>query len=99
MRVIGDIVSNRCDLGFNARRTVQFKIVLLNIGADGKWQRLASVGADRRAVRVGQRAVVLDQAFKRLPGQVEAVEQRIAALQHGHHPETLGIVIEAAMVL
>ena len=40
---------------------------------------------------------MLDQAFERLPGQVEAVEVRIAALEAGHHREGLGIVVEPAL--
>ena len=35
------------------------------------------------AGRVAQRAVVLDQALQRLPGQIEAVEAGIAPLQVG----------------
>ena len=39
---------------------------------------------------------MLDQAFERFPGEVEAVEGRIAALQRGHDAQGLRIVIEAA---
>ncbi len=44
-----------------------------------------------------QRAVVLDQAFEALPGQVEAVEFGIAALQLGDDAQRLGVVVEAAI--
>ena len=39
---------------------------------------------------------MLDQPFERLPGQVEPVEGGVAPLERGHHPQRLGIVIEAA---
>ena len=40
---------------------------------------------------------MLDQAFQGFPGEVEAVEAGIAALQAGHHRQRLGIVVETAM--
>ena len=46
-----------------------------------------------------QRPVVLDDAFQRFPGQVQAVEIGIAMFQRGHDPQGLGIVVEAAMIL
>ena len=58
-----------------------------------------AVWPDRRAVALGQRSVVLDDAFERLPGQVESVELRIAVLQRGDDAQRLRIVVEAAMVL
>jgi hypothetical protein len=39
---------------------------------------------------------VLDQPLQGLPGEVEPVIGRIAALQAGHDPERLGVVVEAA---
>ena len=39
---------------------------------------------------------MLDQSFERLPGQIEPVEGRVAALQRGHDAQGLRIVIEAA---
>ncbi len=46
--------------------------------------------------RKRERAVVLDQAFERLPGEVESVESGIAPLERGDHPQRLRIVVEAA---
>ena len=43
-----------------------------------------------------QRAVVLGQPLQRLERQIEPVEARILALEPRHHPEALGIVVEAA---
>ena len=57
----------------------------------------ARVSARRRPAALGQRAVVLDDAFQRFPGQVEPVELGIAALQRGHDAQGLGVVVEAAM--
>ena len=45
-----------------------------------------------------QRAVVFDDAFQRLPGEVEAVEQRIFALKLREHAQRLRIVVEALVV-
>ena len=55
------------------------------------------VAPDRRPGPVGERAVVLDQAFERIPSQVEAVEIGVAALEPRHHAERLGVVVEAAV--
>src|SRR5665647_2402213 len=51
------------------------------------------IAPDGFAVAIGQRAVVLDQAFERFPGQVEAVEAGIAALQIGDDAQRLGVVV------
>jgi len=40
---------------------------------------------------------VLGQALEGLPGEVEAVEAGIAALQAGDHRQRLGVVVESAM--
>ena len=39
---------------------------------------------------------MLDQPFQRLPGEIEPVERGIAALQRGHDPQRLRVVVEAA---
>ena len=44
-------------------------------------------------------AVVLGEAFERFPGQVEAVEGCVFALQGEHDAKALGIVVKAAVVL
>ena len=49
------------------------------------------------AARPEQRAVVLDQAFERLPGEIEPVEARISPLERGDHAQGLGVVVEAAI--
>ena len=37
---------------------------------------MRTIAAERRAVAIGERTVVLDQAFQRLPGEVQPVEGR-----------------------
>jgi hypothetical protein len=48
------------------------------------------------AAAVGERAVVLHQAFQRLPGEIEAVERGVAPLQRGDDVQRLSVVVEAA---
>jgi len=58
-----------------------------------------AIPPDRRPAAVGQRAVVLDDALQRFPGQIEPVEFGIAMLQRGDDAQGLGVVIEPAMGL
>src|ERR1700757_1869676 len=44
---------------------------------------------------IRERPIVLDQPFEGLPGEVEAVERGVSALQKRDHAQRLGIVIEA----
>ena len=39
---------------------------------------------------------MLDQPLERLPGEIEPVEVRVAALQRCDHPQRLRIVVKAA---
>ena len=41
---------------------------------------------------------MLDEAVERLPGQVQAVEIRVVALQLGDQPQTVAVVVEAAEI-
>ena len=45
---------------------------------------------------IGERTVVLDQAFQRFPGKIETVEVGVAPLQIGHDVQGLGVVVETA---
>ena len=47
------------------------------------------------AGRPQERAVVLDRAFERLPGQVEPVELGVALLEPGQDAQGLGVVVES----
>ena len=57
---------------------------------------MRAIAANRRPVAIGERTVVLDHAFQRLPGEVEPVEGGIAALQRGDDAQRLRVVVEAA---
>ena len=74
----------------------QLQILQPRIVEDRLRYAVLAITVERRAGRIGQRPVVLDQALERLPGQVQAVEIRIAALQRGDDAQGLGVVIEAA---
>src|SRR5262252_9945271 len=63
---------------------------------DGVRQPALAIRPDWAAVLKRERAIVLDQAFERLPGEVQSVESGIAFLERGDHAQCLRIVIEAA---
>src|SRR5499427_1077337 len=63
---------------------------------DGMRQVELAIRPGGSAVAKRERAIVLDQAFERFPGQVQSVESGIALLERGHHAQRLRIVIEAA---
>ena len=94
--VIGDVVGDRGDLRLDAGEAPQLQILQPRIIQDRRRHAVLAVAAERPAVAVGQRAIVLDQAFERFPGQVQAVEAGIAALERGHDAQRLRIMIEAA---
>ena len=98
MRVIGNVVGERGQLGLGTGEAPQFEILQRLIGADRLRQASRAIAPDRRAGAVGKRPVVLDQAFERLPGQVEPVEVGIAALERGDHVQRLRIVVEAVIL-
>src|SRR6516164_6939339 len=63
---------------------------------DGVRQGALAIRPGGSAVAKRERAIVLDQAFERLPGEVQSVESGIALLERGHHAQRLRIVIEAS---
>src|SRR5215467_13694096 len=63
---------------------------------DGVRQGALAIRPGGSAVGKRERAIVLDQAFERLPGQVQSVESGIALLERGDHAQRLRIVIETA---
>jgi hypothetical protein len=91
--VVGDVVRQRRDLRLRRRVLVQ---VEREDGVDLRHpeRQPAAVGAGRRQ----QRAVMLGDALQRLPGQVQPVEGGVAPLQHGHDPQGLRVVVEAAII-
>src|SRR4051812_3352766 len=59
-------------------------------------QAALAVAPGRRTGAVGEWAVVLDQAFERLPGEVQSIESRITALDRSDNTQRLRVVVEAA---
>ena len=96
--IVGNIVGDSAALRLGARIAPQPQIVAVRILRDGARQAALAVARSGVAVAVGQRPVVLDQAFQRLPGEVEPVELGIAPLQRRHDMQRLGVVVEAAKV-
>src|SRR5262245_22814738 len=66
------------------------------MSGDRMRQSALAVSTGGTAVGQRKRTVVLDEAFERLPREVQPVEGRIAPLERGHHPQRLRVVIEAA---
>jgi len=58
--------------------------------------RLRHRAGEPLARDIGQRPVVLDQALKRFPGQVQPVELGVAPLQPGDDAQRLGVMVETA---
>ena len=81
--VIGDVVAHGGDLGFGRGVGAEHQILPCVVGGD--------VGGG-----FGERAVVLDQAFEGLPGEVQAVERGVAGFQAGDDAKGLCVVVEAA---
>ncbi len=98
MRIVGDVVGDRGDLRLGARVAPQREIVRRVVVGDHLRHADVAVFADRLAVRIGQRPVVLDDAFERFPGEIEAVEGRVAPLDRGDDAQGLRVVVEAAEV-
>jgi hypothetical protein len=86
--VVGDVVGERGGLRLERGVGGKLEIVARAISENGIGR-----GPGRR--RPQQRAVMLHQAFERLPGQVEAVEIRVAAFERGDHAQRLRVVVEA----
>ena len=92
MRIVGDIVGDRRALGLDAGIAPQLQIVdLVEVG-----DRARHLAGKAPSLAVGQRPVVLDQALKGFPGEIEAVELGVAALQPGDDAQRLGVVVETA---
>ena len=86
MGVIGDVVGDGRDLRLERGKAPEFQIVVSDVIGDADGDAMLAVSADRRAAALGQRAVVLDDAFERFPGQVQAVEIGVAVFQRQSRP-------------
>ena len=92
MRVVGDVVGDRRALRLETGIFVEPEVEEFGKVAD----RLRDRAFQALPAGVGERAVVLDQALQRLPGEVQPVELGIAAFQPGDDAQRLGVVVEAA---
>ena len=59
---------------------------------------MPGVAANGNALPVNQRPIVLYQAFKRFPAQVETIESGVTPLEGRHNAQGLGVVIEPTEV-
>src|SRR4051794_30089575 len=96
MGVIGDIVSKRSDLRLGARMTPELEVLNFAITADRVRHPPLAVAPDGLFAAIGQRAIVLDEAFQRFPSKIEPIKGRVTALERSHHPQGLRVVIETA---
>ena len=87
--VVSDVVGERRHLGLGAGIGIDLQVVRGDVFGDHP-------GNGGGAARTGERAVVLDHPFQGLPGEVEAGEMGVAFLEVRHHPQRLGVVVEAA---
>ena len=92
MIVVGDVVGEGRHLGLRPSEARE-----LEIPSRGECRNGFGNLRGRAPCPVDQRAVVLDGPFQGFPGEVEAVERGIAALQAGQDAERLFVVIEAAI--
>ena len=100
MGVVGDVVGDGRRLGLGSGKAPQPEIGAGRIfGDDAAARPRAGVAPDRPAIGVGERAVVLDQPLDGFPGEVEAVEARVAPFELCVTTRTdLGVVVEAAEI-
>ena len=47
---------------------------------------------------ISEMIAMLDDGLPDLPGQVQPIKFAVASFQHVHHPQGVGIVVEASMV-
>jgi hypothetical protein len=92
--IVGDVVGDGRDLRLEAGMAPELQVLQLRIIEDRRRHR--AVAAGRATLAVDQRPVVLDDAFQGLPGEIEPIEGRIPALDRGHDPQRLSVVVEAA---
>ena len=94
--IVGDVIGEGGDLRLDAGEAPQLQVLQARIVKNRSGDAVLAIAGERRAIAIGQRTVVLDQAFERFPGQVQAIEARIAALKRGHDTQRLRIMIETA---
>src|SRR5262249_7139405 len=96
MGIIGNVICERRHLRLAAGEAPQVELLYALVLLDRVREAVLAITADRDAGAIGQWAVVLEEPFERFPGEIEPVEGRVAALEHGHSPQRLRVVIKAA---
>jgi len=96
--VIGNVVGDRGGLRFQRGKGRQLEIVEGDEIGDARGNATFTAASDGRAAARHQGTIVFDDAFERFPGQIEAVEIRIAVLQRGHDAQGLRIMIKSAVI-
>src|ERR1700722_8604220 len=96
--IVSDIIGNGRDLGLTAREPHELERMARVIFEDGERHASLAIAPGRSSLPVKHRAIVLDEAFERLPSEVEAVEMRVAALQPGHEAQGLRIMVETSVI-
>jgi iron-sulfur cluster assembly accessory protein len=96
--VIGDVVGDGSRLGFRGSIGAQLQIVLLVVAEHKLMDSAFPMPLRGGAARVQKRTIVLDDPFQGLPAQIEPVKRGVASLQNSDGPQTLGVVVEAAIL-
>ena len=96
VRVIGDVIGDRRHLGLAAGVAVEPEAPV-GVELQDRRRDATRMPLQRPAVGVHERAIVLDQPLERFPGEIEAVECCIAALEPRHDAQRLGVVVETAI--
>ena len=96
--VVGDVVGDCGGLRLEAGMAPEIEGVPLIVAKDRGRNAARAVSFGRRAGGVKQRAVVFHQPRQGRLGEVEPVEGGVAALEFGHDPQGVAIVVEAAML-
>ena len=95
MIVVGDVVGNRGNLGFGAGERGELEIMNRDVFRESFMQWIIVTGLG--CTRARQRSIVLNHAFQGFPRQVETIERGVAPLQLGQDPQSLGVMVEAAV--
>ncbi len=92
MVVVRDVVGKRRSLRLRRGPGVERQI-LARVAFEDRCRH----GAPGSRARSDKRAVVLDHALERLPGEIESVEFGVTMLEQGQDAQGLGVVIESAI--
>ena len=96
MSVIGDIVGDGGGLGLAAGMGRQFEVLPGVVFEDRQRHSARRIAQGRIARRIEKRAIMLDQPLEGFPSEIEAIVIRIATLEPGDDPQSLGVVVETA---